>query len=91
MTTLNSSSLLQVKVADRTAVVTANAETTVVSPSGIQEAIDAETGKINFVTQMDYLYKSIWGSFLLVANRLLSCTFLLICEIILILVDLILN
>lgn len=33
------------KVADRTAVVTANAETKVVKPPGIQEAIDAETGR----------------------------------------------
>lgn len=38
-------SLLQVKVVDRTAVITENAETKVVSPAGIQEAIDAETGK----------------------------------------------
>ncbi|XP_022717269.1 phosphoacetylglucosamine mutase-like [Durio zibethinus] len=36
---------LKVKVVDRTAVVTANAETLVVSPPGIQEAIDAETAK----------------------------------------------
>lgn len=36
--------LTQVKVADRTAVVTANAETVVVRPLGLQEAIDAETG-----------------------------------------------
>lgn len=35
----------QVKVVDRTAVVTANAETVVVQPAGIQEAIDTETGK----------------------------------------------
>jgi phosphoacetylglucosamine mutase len=34
-----------VKVVDRTAVVTANAETVAVSPPGIQEAINAETGK----------------------------------------------
>ncbi|XP_030471133.1 phosphoacetylglucosamine mutase [Syzygium oleosum] len=36
---------LKVKVMDRTAVVTANAETVVVKPSGIQEAINAETVK----------------------------------------------
>uniref|UniRef100_A0A5B7A8T5 Phosphoacetylglucosamine mutase n=1 Tax=Davidia involucrata TaxID=16924 RepID=A0A5B7A8T5_DAVIN len=36
---------LKVKVLDRTAVVTANAETVVVSPPGIQEAINAETAK----------------------------------------------
>ncbi|KAL8521544.1 hypothetical protein ACS0TY_011896 [Phlomoides rotata] len=36
---------LKVKVVDRTAVITENAETTVVSPAGIQEAIDAETAK----------------------------------------------
>ncbi|RRT54955.1 hypothetical protein B296_00047093, partial [Ensete ventricosum] len=34
-----------VKVADRNAVVTANAETQVVSPPGLQELIDAESGK----------------------------------------------
>lgn len=34
----------QVKVADRNAVITANAETVVVSPPGLQEAINAETG-----------------------------------------------
>ncbi|KAJ1391758.1 Phosphoacetylglucosamine mutase [Sesbania bispinosa] len=36
---------LKVKVADRTAVITANAETVVVSPPGLQEAINAETAK----------------------------------------------
>ncbi|QCD91483.1 phosphoacetylglucosamine mutase isoform X1 [Vigna unguiculata] len=36
---------LKVKVADRNAVITANAETVVVSPPGLQEAINAETGK----------------------------------------------
>lgn len=36
---------LKVKVIDRTAVVTANAETVVVKPPGIQEAIDMETAK----------------------------------------------
>lgn len=36
---------LKVKVADRTAVVTANAETVVVRPIGIQEAINALTAK----------------------------------------------
>ncbi|XP_057449713.1 phosphoacetylglucosamine mutase [Lotus japonicus] len=36
---------LKVKVADRTAVITANAETVVVSPPGLQDAIDAETAK----------------------------------------------
>lgn len=36
---------LKVKVVDRTAVVTANAETVVVQPAGIQEAIDTETAK----------------------------------------------
>ncbi|KAE9596737.1 putative phosphoacetylglucosamine mutase [Lupinus albus] len=36
---------LKVKVADRTAVVTANAETVVVSPPGLQEAINEETAK----------------------------------------------
>nr|DAD18201.1 TPA_asm: hypothetical protein HUJ06_019664 [Nelumbo nucifera] len=36
---------LKVKVADRTAVVTANAETVVVKPSGLQKVIDAETAK----------------------------------------------
>ncbi|KAL6178519.1 hypothetical protein ACLB2K_050037 [Fragaria x ananassa] len=35
----------QVKVVDRTAVVTANAETVVAKPPGIQEAINAETAK----------------------------------------------
>jgi len=34
----------QVKVADRNAVHTTNAETVVVSPPGLQEAINAETG-----------------------------------------------
>ncbi|KAH6831442.1 phosphoglucosamine mutase-like protein [Perilla frutescens var. hirtella] len=34
---------LKVKVVDRTAVITENAETKVVNPAGIQEAIDAET------------------------------------------------
>lgn len=34
----------QVKVADRTAIVTTNAETVVVSPPGLQEAINEETG-----------------------------------------------
>lgn len=37
---------VQVKVVDRSLVVTANAETTVVSPVGIQEAINAITGKL---------------------------------------------
>ncbi|KAK4478594.1 hypothetical protein RD792_014082 [Penstemon davidsonii] len=36
---------LKVKVVDRNAVVTANAETVVVSPIGVQEAIDNETAK----------------------------------------------
>ncbi|XP_062101260.1 phosphoacetylglucosamine mutase [Humulus lupulus] len=36
---------LKVKVVDRTAVVTANSETEVVKPPGIQEAINAETAK----------------------------------------------
>ncbi|CAA0817554.1 Phosphoacetylglucosamine mutase [Striga hermonthica] len=36
---------LKVKVVDRTAAITAKAETVVVSPVGIQEAIDAETAK----------------------------------------------
>lgn len=36
---------LKVKVVDRTAVVTANAETVVVQPAGIQEAINVETAK----------------------------------------------
>ncbi|XP_045813974.1 phosphoacetylglucosamine mutase-like isoform X2 [Trifolium pratense] len=36
---------LKVKVADRTSVVTANAETVVVRPPGLQEAINAETAK----------------------------------------------
>ncbi|KAM5573273.1 phosphoacetylglucosamine mutase [Rosa sericea] len=36
---------LKVKVVDRTAVVTANAETVVAKPPGIQEAINAETAK----------------------------------------------
>ncbi|XP_061343930.1 phosphoacetylglucosamine mutase [Gastrolobium bilobum] len=36
---------LKVKVADRTAVITANAETVVVSPPGLQDAINAETAK----------------------------------------------
>ncbi|KAL3626576.1 hypothetical protein CASFOL_030125 [Castilleja foliolosa] len=36
---------LKVKVADRTSVTTENAETVVVSPVGIQEAINAETAK----------------------------------------------
>ncbi|KAL9231219.1 hypothetical protein vseg_006474 [Gypsophila vaccaria] len=36
---------LKVKVVDRTAVTTANAETVVVQPTGIQDAIDAETAK----------------------------------------------
>lgn len=35
----------QVKVADRNAVVTANAETEVVQPVGLQKLIDTETGK----------------------------------------------
>lgn len=37
-------SYFQVKVVDRTAVVTANAETVAVRPIGIQEAINAEIG-----------------------------------------------
>ncbi|CAA6673765.1 unnamed protein product [Spirodela intermedia] len=36
---------LKVKVADRSVVTTANAETQVVNPPGLQEAIDAETAK----------------------------------------------
>ncbi|XP_016201523.1 phosphoacetylglucosamine mutase [Arachis ipaensis] len=36
---------LKVKVADRTTVITTNAETVVVSPPGLQEAINNETGK----------------------------------------------
>ncbi|KAK9698900.1 hypothetical protein RND81_08G139200 [Saponaria officinalis] len=36
---------LKVNVVDRTAVVTANAETVVVQPAGIQNAVDAETAK----------------------------------------------
>ncbi|XP_043715608.1 phosphoacetylglucosamine mutase isoform X1 [Telopea speciosissima] len=36
---------IKVKVADRTAVITTNAETVVVRPSGLQEVIDAETDK----------------------------------------------
>ncbi|XP_021288468.1 phosphoacetylglucosamine mutase [Herrania umbratica] len=36
---------LKVKVVDRTAIVTTNAETVAVSPPGIQEAVDAETAK----------------------------------------------
>ncbi|TYH29836.1 hypothetical protein ES288_A01G044300v1 [Gossypium darwinii] len=36
---------LKVKVVDRTAVATTNAETVAISPPGIQEAIDAETAK----------------------------------------------
>lgn len=36
---------LKVKVADRTAVITANAETTVVKPFGLQDMIDSETSK----------------------------------------------
>ncbi|KAH0462810.1 hypothetical protein IEQ34_010385 [Dendrobium chrysotoxum] len=36
---------VEVKVADRTAVITTNAETKVVQPFGLQEAIDAETAK----------------------------------------------
>lgn len=36
---------LQVNVVDRTAVITANAEIVVLKPVGIQEAINAETGK----------------------------------------------
>ncbi|KAG8366291.1 hypothetical protein BUALT_Bualt17G0061100 [Buddleja alternifolia] len=36
---------LKVKVVDRTAVITANAETIVVRPTGIQDAIDVETAK----------------------------------------------
>ncbi|XP_028555749.1 phosphoacetylglucosamine mutase isoform X2 [Dendrobium catenatum] len=36
---------LKVKVADRTAVITTNAETKVVQPFGLQQAIDAETAK----------------------------------------------
>ncbi|KAF5729674.1 putative phosphoglucomutase [Tripterygium wilfordii] len=39
------SRMLKVKVVDRTAVVTTNAETVVAKPPGIQEAIDAETAK----------------------------------------------
>lgn len=35
----------QVKVINRNAVVTGNAETTVVEPKGLQEAIDSEVGK----------------------------------------------
>ncbi|KAM1784657.1 hypothetical protein ACFX12_037652 [Malus domestica] len=39
------SSVLKVKVMDRSAVVTENAETVAVTPPGIQEAINAETVK----------------------------------------------
>lgn len=39
----------QVKVVDRTAVITANAETVVVKPLGIQEAINMEIGKSNLL------------------------------------------
>lgn len=38
---------LQVKVVDRTAVETTNAETEVVKPPGIQEAINSEIGNDN--------------------------------------------
>uniref|UniRef100_A0A2P2KBR0 Phosphoacetylglucosamine mutase n=1 Tax=Rhizophora mucronata TaxID=61149 RepID=A0A2P2KBR0_RHIMU len=44
---------LKVKVVDRTAVVTANAETVVVKPSAIQEAINAEVG-MAFLKITDY-------------------------------------
>lgn len=44
------SSYFQVKVGDRTAVVTANAETVAVQPVGIQEAINAEIGNSHQLT-----------------------------------------
>lgn len=48
----NLRSFIQVKVVDRTAVITEKAETKVVSPAGIHEAIDAETGMfILFISQ----------------------------------------
>lgn len=46
--------LVQVKVVDRTAVVTANAETEVVSPPGIQEAINMLTGTIRDISRVYY-------------------------------------
>lgn len=54
---LNLPSLLQVKVVDRTAIITANAETKVVSPTGIQEAIDAETGKLIMLHMPNFTVK----------------------------------
>lgn len=36
--------IYQVKVVDRTAIITANAETEVQTPHGLQDAINAETG-----------------------------------------------
>lgn len=39
-------SIHQVKVVDRTAITTANAETEVVSPAGLQNAINSEIGKL---------------------------------------------
>ncbi|CAN6547215.1 unnamed protein product [Malus baccata var. baccata] len=47
---------LKVKVMDRTAVVTENAETVAVTPPGIQEAIDAETGKFAIFPNFTGIY-----------------------------------
>lgn len=48
--------LPQVKVPDRTAVTTANAETQVVKPSGLQELINAEIGKQLCYFQAIFVY-----------------------------------
>lgn len=47
---------LQVKVADRTAVTTSNAETVVVKPSHLQEAINTETGEYFILTDTIFLF-----------------------------------
>lgn len=49
----------QVKVADRTAIETADAETRVVKPSALQELIDTETGGLSFLNPKNKLLFSI--------------------------------
>lgn len=62
----------QVKVADRTAIVTTNAETVVVSPPGLQEAINEETGiffsipSFQFVRHVCLNYQCVLPTFTLI-------------------------
>lgn len=48
--------VVQVQVVDRSAVVTENAETVVVKPAGIQEAIDIEIG--NYFSRFIFISSS---------------------------------